>query len=151
MPFLPDALTKIKNLVSAVLHGLAQNVLEKIPEEKRRLFMIGAGGGLAVLLLVFIGALIAGGRASGGYSRAETSASVYPVEDLLAGERIPPEELFLPDEPDFVPGVLLGRERRSVWTAEDAAPYWRDPLKKGEEQWREWVEAIADELLERAP
>ncbi|MCL1954827.1 MAG: hypothetical protein FWF68_08585 [Spirochaetes bacterium] len=64
---------------------------------------------------------------------------------------IPAEELFLPDEPDFIPGVLLERERRSSWTEHDAEEFWQDPLKYGEEQWREKIEAAIDEFLERVP
>ncbi len=64
---------------------------------------------------------------------------------------IPPEEIFLPEEPDFVPGVVLERERRTVWTEEDAREYWRDPLKEGEEQWREKIETEIDKYLERVP
>jgi len=64
---------------------------------------------------------------------------------------IPPNEIFLPDEPDFLPGVLLERGRRTRWTIEDAAEYWQDPLRKGEEQWREIIEAEIDKFLERIP
>ncbi|MCL2208950.1 MAG: hypothetical protein FWB89_02185 [Treponema sp.] len=64
---------------------------------------------------------------------------------------IPAEELFLPDEPDFLPGVILERERRTSWTEDDAAEYWQDPLKNGEQQWRDKMEAAVDEFLERIP
>jgi hypothetical protein len=64
---------------------------------------------------------------------------------------IPAEELFLPDEPDFLPTILLERERRTNWTEQDAVEYWHDPLKSGEEQWREKIEAAIDEFLERIP
>ncbi|MDR2501381.1 MAG: hypothetical protein LBD37_09955 [Treponema sp.] len=64
---------------------------------------------------------------------------------------IPSGELFLPAEPDFVPGVLLERERRTTWTMDDAAPWWQDPLKNGEERWRDRVEKTVDELLEKVP
>jgi hypothetical protein len=64
---------------------------------------------------------------------------------------IPAEELFLPDEPDFLPGVLLGREIRTSWTESDAQEFWQDPLKSGEEQWREKIEVAIDEFLERVP
>ena len=64
---------------------------------------------------------------------------------------IPPQELFLPDEPDFVPGVLLDRERRSIWTEQDASAFWQDPLRHGEEQWREKIETVIDEILENVP
>jgi hypothetical protein len=64
---------------------------------------------------------------------------------------VPPDEIFLPDEPDFVPGVILDREKRTVWTEKDALEYWRDPLKEGEEQWREKIETEVDKYLERVP
>jgi len=64
---------------------------------------------------------------------------------------IPAEDMFLPDEPDFIPGVLLQRDRRSSWTDIDALEYWQDPLKDGEEQWREKIESSIDEYLERVP
>lgn len=64
---------------------------------------------------------------------------------------IPAEELFLPDEPDFLPEVILERERRSSWTEQDVSEYWQDPLKFGEEQWREKIEAAIDVFLERVP
>jgi len=64
---------------------------------------------------------------------------------------IPPDDLFLPDEPDYIPGVILKREQKTEWTAEDAAEHWQDPLKFGEEGWREKIEASIDELLERVP
>jgi len=64
---------------------------------------------------------------------------------------IPPDEVFLPEEPDFVPGVILEREKRVVWTEKDAMEYWQDPLKDGEEQWREKIETEIDKYLERVP
>jgi hypothetical protein len=64
---------------------------------------------------------------------------------------IPPDEIFLPEEPDFVPGVILERERRTAWTEQDALEYWRDPLREGEEQWREKIEIEIDKYLERVP
>jgi predicted nucleic acid-binding Zn ribbon protein len=64
---------------------------------------------------------------------------------------IPPDEIFLSDEPDFVPGVILERERRTAWTEQDALEYWQDPLKEGEEQWRENIETEIDKYLERVP
>jgi hypothetical protein len=64
---------------------------------------------------------------------------------------IPADELFLPEEPDFLPGVLLERERRTSWTEQDAGIYWLDPLRSGEEQWREKIETAIDEFLERVP
>ena len=64
---------------------------------------------------------------------------------------IPAGELFIPDEPDFIPGVILGRERRESWTEEDAAEFWQDPLRSGEEPWRERIETVIKGFLESVP
>jgi hypothetical protein len=64
---------------------------------------------------------------------------------------IPSEEIFLPEEPDFTPGVILERERRNEWTEKDAQEYWQDPLKDGEEKWRDKIESEIDKYLERVP
>jgi hypothetical protein len=160
MPFLQAFLAKIQSLADGAAdffrglikqragprfagkaRELALGLWAKIPEEKRRPVMVYAGGGLAVLLLVFTGALLLARKSGADTGPAQNAAAARTV--------IPPEELFLPDEPDFVPGVLLERERRTSWTVEDAAPFWQDPLKNGEEQWRERVEKSIDELLER--
>jgi hypothetical protein len=162
MPLLPDIWEKVKNRFTAAVgffKGLAeklqgpdflgklgiflrenaQKLLGKIPEGKQRLILICGAGGLA--LLVFAGVLLAN-------SGKEKQTAGIVVNRRIA---IPSEEIFLPDEPDFVPGVLLERERRAGWTAADAAPYWQDPLKNGEEYWRERIEAVIDEFLENVP
>jgi hypothetical protein len=152
MPFFQDLMTKIKTLAAGIGDffnglaakpaGLGAKLLENIPEEKRRLFFIGIGGACAVLLLACAGVFFLTKKPAAPPS--EKSVSVQRIT-------IPPEELFLPEEPDFIPGVLLERERRTVWTAEDAAPYWQDPLKNGEEQWRNRIEKAADEFMEQVP
>jgi hypothetical protein len=64
---------------------------------------------------------------------------------------IPSDDLFLPEEPDFIPGVLLERERRTMWTADDAEPLWQDPLRDGEAPWRNRIEKTIDEIMESVP
>jgi hypothetical protein len=70
---------------------------------------------------------------------------------LIFNLPIPAGELFLPDEPDFVPGIILQRDRRTVWIEDDVTEFWQDPLRFGEEQWREKIEKAIDEFLERVP
>lgn len=114
--------------------------------DRKRLVFIGLGAVLALLLcFLLVMALAMNGTADAGFRAAEGEYGFPPRTP------IPPEELFLPAEPGFLPGVMLERERRQTWTAEDAEPYWQDPLKGGEEPWRNRVEAAVDELLERVP
>ncbi len=51
---------------------------------------------------------------------AELSADFAPLP-------LDPDELFPPEEPDFLPRVLLSREPRDKWGVEDTAPFWTDP------------------------
>ncbi|MCL2265367.1 MAG: hypothetical protein FWC22_04925 [Treponema sp.] len=89
---------------------------------------------------------------------------VLMTMQISAGEKMPQEperlhiispipagELFLPDEPDYIPGVLLEREQRSIWSEQDAFEFWQDPLKDGEGQWRDKIEAAINDLLEHIP
>jgi hypothetical protein len=122
---------------------LAQTLLGTIPEEKRFRVLAAAGGALGIAFVMITLALLR----SGNSSPARPASAAVPRRQ--AG--IPSEELFLPDEPDFLPGVLLERERRGAWTAEDAAPWWQDPLIQGEEAWRDSVEAVIDAMLEQVP
>jgi hypothetical protein len=158
MAFLPDFLKKVKAFFAAFagffkelagklnllellkkLGGFLYDLIQKLlSDKKRRIIFFGGAGGL-VLLIVIISLL---GRKP---AKEIPAANVRPIA------AIPPEELFLTEEPDFVPSVLLERERRSTWTAEDAAPFWYDPLKNGEEEWREKIETTIDEYLERVP
>jgi predicted PurR-regulated permease PerM len=72
-------------------------------------------------------------------------------ERITVFSPIPAQEIFFPDEPDYLPTVLFQREQRTGWTAEDAAEHWQDPLGFGEEQWRLRIEAAIDEFLEHVP
>ncbi|MDR3343609.1 MAG: hypothetical protein LBT14_12685 [Treponema sp.] len=80
-----------------------------------------------------------------------TSSPAQKLADAFKPLAIPPEELFLPEEPDFLPGVLLGREPRDAWTPEDARPFWTDPLAAEPELWRDRIETVIDELMEGIP
>jgi hypothetical protein len=153
---MPDLLTKLKKLGAGLagffrsLPGRFLSLPALIREKglppgvlfrgKRKWLLAGLG---AALLFLSAALLIRQRGSRAGPPLAE--------EGPVQGFHIPREELFLPDEPDFIPGVLLERTPRESWTGEDAAPYWRDPLKSGEEPWREQAEAAIDELLERVP
>ena len=111
-----------------------------IPTGKRRHMLFIVGGLAALFLVVAITAVLAvNSRRPGG------GASV----DMGAGPVIPPEELFLPSEPDFLPELLLEREPRQSWSLEDIRPYWKNP--EYPELWREVIKSAVDELMEDVP
>jgi hypothetical protein len=166
MPFSPhlpsqvyDFAAKIKAAMGSLLQIMRQGVenvrvraqpvfdrlVERIPPGKRRLVLGVSVVTFSVFLLILVGSSLAtkGDRES----RMPATAGTTAVQQGF----ILPDELFLPSEPDFVPGVLLEREQRTIWTASDAAPLWQDPLKDGEEPWRNRIEKTIDEIMESVP
>ncbi|MDR1636531.1 MAG: hypothetical protein LBR93_04265 [Treponema sp.] len=130
---------------------ILRGIREKLPwlEGKLGFVLIGLGLVLFLLLVVLVTALVApnAGLAAAG----EREIPAGETGGLIRDAPIPPEELFLPDEPDFLPGVIPQREARKVWTAEDAEPYWYNPLERGGEEWRNRIRAALDEFLEHVP
>ena len=127
------------------LLAAVDRLIDKIPQEKRRLALMAGAGGLAAVILVIVGVSVATGGGSGG-EEAAPAVSAQPQRGV-----IPPDELFLPFEPDFVPGVILERERRSEWTVEEAIPLWQNPLTNGEQVWRDLMEETVDTIMESVP
>ena len=96
-------------------------------------------GGLVVLFLVLlISALALVGRGADG-------GLLYT--GVISG--IPPEELFIPAEPDFVPGFILEREPRHFWSIDDIRPYWRSSGDPG--FWQEVLRSAVDEIMQNVP
>ena len=168
MPFPPDLSARIQAFavhVQSALSGLFRKLgekteeiwlnaqliedrlLGKVPAEKRRTVIIGAISGFAgilVLLLFFAAGTPEKDKTEG--QTVKTTSARSPGREI-----IPPDDVFLPDEPDFVPGVILEREQRAEWTAADVDIWWQDPLKNGEEPWRSLIEKTVDEILESVP
>jgi hypothetical protein len=176
MPFLPDMVEKIKNaaLASGLNPGkffgaaadragnLARRSAETAEgwEEKLRALLPGAArekfpwlkGKLVFLLAGSVLALAAVlVMLTAGLSRRAPPEGPAAPAGVFRPAPIPPDELFLPEEPDFLPPVILERERREAWAQEDAEPFWYRPLEDGGEFWREQAEKVIDDLLERVP
>jgi hypothetical protein len=119
------AVKALKSL-RVLFFALEDTLLEKVAPEKRRLiYLTIIGSFTAVVVIIIIGVVMVG---------SQSGKDKKPIADggIIREYLIPPDELFLPDELDFVPGVMLEREQRSQWTAADAVPFWQDPLRNGE-------------------
>jgi hypothetical protein len=145
----------VKNLGARLVHltadweeklwdPLPRGIREKLPWLEGKLVRVLAALVFAVLVVLVVLALP-------GSSGAPAVDGPAARAGMFKEAPIPAEDLFLPEEPDFLPPVILERQRRESWTAEDAEPYWYNPLEQGEEAWRERVEQVIDELLERVP
>jgi hypothetical protein len=158
-PHLPDKVYEFADNVKAALYpffhkaaekaaGLGRRLMEKLPPEKRKPVLMVSIGACAVLVLILAGIpLLTRDKSEKRKPAAASPAGNVPVREGL----IPPDDLFLPEEPDFIPGVMLEREQRASWTAADAVPLWQDPLKNGEEPWRNRIEKTIDEIMESVP
>jgi hypothetical protein len=133
-----DKTAGLRGKLKEKLDGL----FDRIPAD-RRIIMTLAIGVPVILLLVIAGASLV--------SKGSSVKMEVPPASSVMTRRIPAEDLFLPDEPDFVPGVILEREKRTQWTADDAMPWWQDPLKDGEQEWRDQIEKTVDEIMESVP
>jgi hypothetical protein len=117
--------------------------LSQIPGEKRSLLIKILGGVLGFCLLLAAAGMI--------MNRPPRGGGEQPAARQAAGPRISMDELFLPDEPDTAPGLLLGRERREAWDAADGEPFWTNPGDWGDEDWRRRMSAEIDKLMESIP
>ena len=139
MDFLLRVLAEIRFFILFV----ADWFMNMVPPEKRKFVPVAALAALAVLVLFF--GIFTFSRGKSG------KQEITVVTNAPSGIFIPQDELFLPDEPDFVPGVLLERERRASWAEDDVAPLWRDPMKNGEQIWRDQIEKTVDEIMGSVP
>ena len=135
-PDFPGIWEKIKDLIDRA-RDFVESLLDRLPGEKRRPFIIGLGGlgGLLVIILVVI--IVKPGR---GANSTSAMARAFVI---------PQEELFIPSEPDFVPEFLLEREPRKDWQLEDIRKYWKSPEISG--FWREEIKSAVDKLMEGVP
>ena len=128
---------RIRDLIDRA-HEFINDRLDRLPEEKKKPFLIGLGGLGALLLIILVIIIVKPGR--GGQNSTSAMARSFVI---------PQEELFLPSEPDFVPEFLFERQPRNVWLLEDIRPYWISPEVSG--FWRDEIKSAVDELMEGVP
>ncbi|GMO25359.1 MAG: hypothetical protein Ta2B_04920 [Termitinemataceae bacterium] len=66
-------------------------------------------------------------------------------------EKISEDQLFIPDEPDFLPEVIFEKEQRQSWTKEELQEFWSPPSENPDQLWKDKITDSLDELLEHIP
>jgi hypothetical protein len=134
MPLIPDIFDRLKDTFAAA---------PEIMPKQRKILIIIFSTLIGLLLLLLLLLLI---------TRRTESASEKPVQHLTVSPpaAIPPEEIFLPEEPDFLPKILLEQEPHT-WNEEDARPFWTNPLENNAAQWRNDMKTTVDRIMERVP
>jgi hypothetical protein len=111
-----------------------------------KLMFLGAGGVVLVLVVIVLVIVILSRSGGGPGSMGDSDAIAGLFENELSGE-----EFFLGEEPDFLPQALLERNRRDSWTAEDASPFWTDPMEEGPRAYEDLMKDVVDRIMERVP
>ena len=106
---------------------------------KKRLIFLGLVGGAVIIFGLIIALIVA----------KSPKPDRTGFSSIATGLSIPPEELFTPSEPDFLPGFLPEKEPRRFWSLEDIRQYWKAPGNSG--WWMEGIESTVDSLMEGVP
>ena len=103
--------------------------------------------GVAVLLVgvgILISVIVA--------KNLNNEASKKSRKELFENVIVKPEDVFLPDEPDFLPEIIPHRARRARWTEADGAEFWVDPREaEGAEKLKLELGQTIEKILESAP
>ncbi|MDR3171228.1 MAG: hypothetical protein LBU17_06310 [Treponema sp.] len=133
--------TTIKNFL---VQARARLPHQGLPKRWKPILLGFAGCILLLLGLIAIVPMI-------NQHRGTVSTSSRNLADAFQPLAIPAEGLFLPDEPDFIPGVQVDRKPKDSWTAEDIRPFWTDPTATDPDVWRNRIKTAVDELMEGVP
>jgi hypothetical protein len=110
----------------------------------RKWLLLGVGG--AAALGVLLGLLFAAGERRSVRRDARTG-----ISEAFSPLPLQAEDLFLAEEPDFVPPYLLERDLRAEDDLTDLLPFWTDPLREDEWLWRNRFSREVDKLSETLP
>jgi hypothetical protein len=102
---------------------------------------------LIIILVPVIIIIIVNVRRSQAAALAQHEAE---IKTQFTGLSIPKENLYLPEEPDFMQQIML-TPKKKTWTPEDAAPYWKAPSEIGEDAMRDKVTQSVDSLMQNVP
>ncbi|GMO32438.1 MAG: hypothetical protein Ta2F_08340 [Termitinemataceae bacterium] len=140
---LGDFWYNIKWALSSAFEKLLKQLKKITADNKQIVFQIKIAGIIFAALLVvtvLVTVLVV--------KKHNSQKKVIPVFNV---ERITEDQLFIPDEPDFLPDVILENEQKKNWTKEDAKKFWTDPATYPAEVWQDKISGAVDKLLERIP
>jgi nitrate reductase gamma subunit len=143
--------------ISAILNellttlALALAALNDVFEKHTKIVKVTFGA-LAVILCLLTGILLLQRsiekNADVKHSEAETIQMF--LRTASGASSIPAEDIFLPDEPDYLPNVILEREPHT-WSEKDARGYWTNPLENEHINWRGAITDVVDDIMDKVP
>ncbi|MDR0784511.1 MAG: hypothetical protein LBE74_01325 [Treponema sp.] len=145
---LPDVLSRVKGTIQTVFSrtsSVKRSVGRPIGEffrKYRNVLQLGAGVIALFLLTLVTVSLIS-------VESAKKRRLPISVEENKPSF-VPSEDIFLMDEPDFLPDALLEKQPKK-WDAQDVRPFWTNPLENGAFQWEDNIKNTVDEIMEKTP
>ncbi|MDR1108710.1 MAG: hypothetical protein LBL19_06715 [Spirochaetaceae bacterium] len=134
----------IKSVGLRTIAGVFTRAKKMVSAHVRLAMLFLAGLGIILCLLAILAVV--------NYRRSHPKpAASPPLSEVFKPLPIPPEDLFIGEEPDFLPELLWEREPRPSWGPEDARPFWTDPLKDNRRVWEERADEMMNKLLEDIP
>jgi hypothetical protein len=141
---------QVRELMWTMQERVRKFVREKVSaffQTRRRIVLLSLGGLAVVVILGFAAVFMIQNHVR----TVRSQAAARELADSFKPQAIPPEDFFLPGEPDLLPDILPERFPRDTWTIDDARPYWTDPLEGNARLWRDRFGSAIDDLLEGVP
>lgn len=144
-----DILSRVKGTIQTVFskalsvkRTVGLPVIDKFLRKYRNVLILGAGV-VALLFMTLIAVSL--------INTKSTKRQRFPIQaEKITPSFIPPEDIFLPDEPDFLPDVLLEKQPKK-WDTQDVRPFWTNPLENNTSQWEDDIENTVNEIMEKMP
>ena len=126
--------SRLYRQIAALLTARFGSIFPASGKKTRQPIIVGGIAGFLLILIIVAIATSVGGREANIPLAAQSIHAIAP------------EELFIPDEPNFLPDFLLEREPRHFWSVDDIRPYWRTP--GAQDFWQGIIRSTVEELME---
>jgi hypothetical protein len=144
MAQIPAILDKIKTVLTSTILTFD----DQFSRYKKIIVAMFACLGIILFLLLAVLLLQRKNTRKGEAKRPDTAQTAVPA--LNNKPSIPVEDIFLPNEPDFLPEVILEREPHK-WSPEDTREFWTNPMENEQIKWQDNITNVVNGIMERIP
>ncbi|MDR2194000.1 MAG: hypothetical protein LBP19_05990 [Treponema sp.] len=145
MVHIPAILEKLLTPLASVV-----TTLNKVLEKYKKIVTL-AFGTLAAILCLLLVVLFSVNYNEKKIKMSKLSETARTSLQMIDHEpSISIEDIFLPDEPDYLPEVILEQEPH-IWSAEETRAYWTNPLENERINWRDTITQVVNDIMDTVP